>query len=108
MDHGFGGAVTVRDTVGPALVVELVLLDTTPFESTPMIVNEYVLAGVTPLGVVVVGVLVAHPGTSISAALRIRSAVSSQAFLVLLLVEGPNPIRPSKGSEHHKPYKARE
>jgi hypothetical protein len=40
MDHYFGGAVTVKETVGPALVVELVLLDTTPFESTPMMVNE--------------------------------------------------------------------
>jgi hypothetical protein len=30
MDHGFTGAVTVSETVGPALVVELVLLETTP------------------------------------------------------------------------------
>jgi len=39
MDYGvLGGAVTVRLTVGP-LLVELVLLETTPLESTPMIVN---------------------------------------------------------------------
>ena len=33
-----GGAVTVSVTVGPVLV-ELMLLDTTPFESTPTIVK---------------------------------------------------------------------
>jgi hypothetical protein len=35
---GLGGSVTVRVTIGP-LLVELVLLETTPLESTPVIVN---------------------------------------------------------------------
>ena len=34
-----GGAVTVKLTVGP-LVVVLMLLEATPLESTPVIVNE--------------------------------------------------------------------
>jgi hypothetical protein len=55
MAHGvLGGAVTVKLTVGP-LVVVLMLLEATPLESTPTIVNVYVLAGVIPFGVVVDG-----------------------------------------------------
>ena len=59
-----GGAVTVKLTLGPLLVVvvEVVLLETTPLESTPTMVNVYVFAGVTPLGVVVVVLAFPHPG----------------------------------------------
>jgi len=39
MAYGFVGAVTVRLTVGPALVVDVVLLEITPFESVPTMVN---------------------------------------------------------------------
>ncbi|PYX76504.1 MAG: hypothetical protein DMG78_01460, partial [Acidobacteria bacterium] len=62
MAHGvLGGTVTVKLTVGPVVVV-LALLEATPLESTPTIVNVYVLAGVIPFGVVVDVVLLAHPG----------------------------------------------
>lgn len=81
MAHGvLGGAVTVKLTVG-LLVVEVVLLETTPFESTPMIVNVYVLAGVIPFGVVVDVVLFAHPGIRMKAPQSTKSASTPHALL---------------------------
>ena len=50
---------TARLTVGP-LVLVLILLEETPLESTPTIVNVYVLAGVIPFGVVVDVLLLPH------------------------------------------------
>jgi len=103
MDYGFVGAVTVKETVGPA-VVEVVLLDTTPLESTPIIVNEYVLAGVIPFGVVVEGVLLPHPGIRIKAALNKSSVQRAHALLARLPRTLPAATNPNRGNDSHKPY----
>src|SRR5580765_1066819 len=107
--HGvFGGAVTVRLTVGP-LVVVLVLLETTPLESTPTIVNVYVLAGVTPFGVVVDVVLVAHPRISRKAPQITKSASTPHAlFERFPPAAAPMPAIPSSGNENQRPKALRE
>jgi len=107
MSYGFGGAVTVKETEGPALV-EVVLLDTTPFESTPIIVKEYVLGGVTPFGVVVEVVLVAHPGTRIRAPLSTSRVQSIHAFLARFPGTPATAMNPNRGNDNHKPYNRRD
>src|SRR5579864_4961032 len=109
MAHGvFGGAVTVKLTVGP-LVVVLILLEATPLESTPTIVNEYVLAGVIPFGVVVDVVLVAHPGIRMMAPPSTITASMPQAPLRRLpLAAAPKPTSPISGKEIQKPMTLRE
>ena len=89
-------------------MVEVVLLDTTPFESTPIIVKEYVLAGVIPFGVVVVVVLVAQPGTRISAALSTSRVESVHALLARLPPTPATATTPNSGNVSHKPYNGRE
>jgi hypothetical protein len=109
MAHGvFGGAVTVKLTVGPVVVV-LVLLETTPFESTPTMVNVYELAGVTPFGVVVDVPLFAHPGTRMKAPESTKSASMPHALLARFpLTAAPKPTSPSNGKENQKPMTLRE
>ena len=91
--------------MGPALVVELVLLDTTPFESTPTMVKVYEFAGVTPFGVVVeVLALFPHAGTSSIAPLTTIIASRPSAFLDLFPpAAAPNPTSPRIGSEIQNP-----
>jgi hypothetical protein len=107
MDYVFGGAVTVRETVG-ALVLVPVLLETTPFASTPMIVNEYVFAGVTPFGVVVEVVLFPHPGTRTRAPVSRRIVKNPHAFLARGPRAPPIATNPSSGKANHRPYDRRE
>jgi len=100
--------VTVKLTVGP-LVVVLILLEATPLESTPAIVNEYVLAGVIPFGVVVDVVLVAHPGISMMAPPSTITASMPQAPLRRFpLLAAPKPTSPISGKENQKPMRLRE
>jgi hypothetical protein len=108
MDYGFGGAVTVSETLGPALVLVPVLLETTPFASTPIIVNEYVFAGVIPFGVVVEVVLVPHPGTRTRVPVSTRIVRNPQVFLARGLLPLPIAMIPSRGNANHRAYKARE
>jgi len=108
MDYGFGGAVTVSETVGPALVLVPVLLETTPFASTPMIVKEYVFAGVIPFGVVVEVVLVPHPGTRTRTPVRTRIVRNPQVFLGPGLLPLAIAMNPSNGNASHNPYNTRE
>ena len=104
----FGGAVTVKLTVGPVVVV-LVLLETTPFESTPTIVNVYVLAGVTPFGVVVDGLLLPHPGMRMKAPQSTKSARMPHALLPgFPLIAAPKPTSPKSGKENQRPMTLRE
>ena len=109
MAHGvLGGAVTVKLTVGPAVVV-LLLLETTPLESTPTIVNVYVLAGVIPFGVVVDVVLVAHPGIRMKAPQITKRASTPHARLERFpLAAAPKPTSPSSGNENQRPKALRE
>lgn len=109
MSHGvFGGAVTVKLTVGPAVVV-LLLLETTPLESTPTIVKEYVLAGVIPFGVVVDVLLFAHPGTRMKAPPSTRTASMLQAPLKRFpLAAAPKPTSPISGKQNQRPMTLRE
>jgi hypothetical protein len=103
-----GGAVTVKLTVGP-LVLVVVLLETTPLESTPTIVNEYVLAGVIPFGVVVDVVLFAHPGIRMKAPQSTITASTPQAPLKRFpLAAAPTPTSPISGKENQKPMTLRE
>ena len=91
---------TVSVTVGPEVVVELVLLDTTPLESTPTIVNVYVFAGVTPFGVVVELVLFPHPGTRMIDPQSITSASIAHAFPARLRPKAaPTRVNPKIGSK---------
>jgi hypothetical protein len=102
------GEVTVRLTEGP-LLEELVLLEATPSESTPTIVNVYVLAGVTPFGVVVDVLLFPHPGTRMKAPQSTNNASTPQAFLEPLpLAAAPMPTSPSSGTVSHTPKRLRE
>lgn len=99
---------TVRLTVGP-LVLVVVLLETTPLESTPTIVNEYVLAGVTPFGVVVDVVLVAHPGIRMKAPPSTITANMPQGPLRRFpLAAAPMATSPISGKENQKPMTLRE
>lgn len=99
---------TVKLTVGP-LVLVVVLLETTPLESTPAIVNEYVLAGVTPFGVVVDVLLFAHPGIRMKAPLSTITASIPQAPLSRFpLAAAPKPTSPISGKENQKPMMLRE
>ena len=99
---------TVKLTVGP-LVVVLMLLEATPLESTPTIVNEYVLAGVIPFGVVVDVVLVAHPGIRLKAPPSTITASMPQAPLRRFpLLAAPMPTSPISGKEIQKPMTLRE
>jgi hypothetical protein len=109
MAHGvFGGAVTVKLTVGP-VVVMLLLLETTPLESTPTIVNVYVLAGVIPFGVVVDVVLFAHPGIRMKAPPSTKSASMPHAPLGRFpLTAAPKPTSPISGKVNQKPITLRE
>jgi hypothetical protein len=103
-----GGAVTVKLTVGP-LVLVVVLLETTPLESTPTIVNEYVLAGVTPFGVVVDVVLFAHPGVRMKAPPSTNTASMLQTPLKRFpLAAAPKPTSPISGKENQNPMTLRE
>jgi len=113
-DHSFiiygvlVGAVTVRLTVGPA-VVELVLLETTPAESTPTIVNVYVFAGVTPFGVVVEVVLLPQPGAIRNVPHSTTNASRPHAFRERFPANTlPMPTSPRIGSESHRPKALRE
>src|ERR1051326_1824545 len=83
MTH-LGGAVTVSDTVGPALVVEPVLLEATPLASTPTSGKVWVVAGAIPSGGRVVGVVLPHAGSKSTEPLRINRARSPQALLAFL------------------------
>ena len=99
---------TVKLTVGPVVVV-LALLETTPLESTPTIVNVYVLAGVTPFGVVVDVVLFAHPGIRVKAPQSTKSASMPHALLPRFpLTAVPKPTSPISGKENQKPMTLRE
>ena len=99
---------TVKLTVGPVVVV-LLLLETTPLESTPTIVNEYVLAGVIPFGVVVDAVLFAHPGIRMKAPPSTRTASMPQAPLKRFpLAAAPKPTSPISGKENQRPMTLRE
>jgi hypothetical protein len=103
-----GGAVTVKLTVGP-LVLVVVLLETTPLESTPTTVNEYVLAGVIPFGVVVDVVLFAHPGIRTKAPPSTNTASMPHAPLKRFpLAAAPKPTNPISGKENQKPMALRE
>lgn len=98
-----GGAVTVRLTVGTELVV-LELLEITPLPSTPMMVNVYVFAGVTPFGVLVEVLLLPHAGNRRSVPLRTKRASSPKAFVDRLPPAALNPIRARAGTGNsHKP-----
>ena len=104
----FGGAVTVRLTVGPVVVV-LVLLETTPLESTPAITNVYVLAGVTPFGVVEEVVLFPHPGIRMKVPQSTNSASTPHALLERFpLAAAPRPTTPSSGNENQSPKTLRD
>ena len=97
------GAVTVRLTVGPAPFVP-VLLDTTPSESTPTIVNVYVLAGVVPLGVVVETLLLVlpHAGSRSSDPLTTNKASSPHAFRERFPPAAtPRQMKPTIGRGNH-------
>jgi hypothetical protein len=109
MAHGvLGGAVTVKLTVGP-LVVVLMLLEATPLESTPTIVNVYVLAGVIPFGVVVDGLLFAHPGVRMKAPQSTTTVSMPQAPLKRFpLAAAPKPTSPISGKKSQKPMTLRE
>src|ERR1700756_4612232 len=109
MAHGvLGGAVTVKLTVGPLGVV-LMLLEATPLESTPTIVNVYVLAGVIPFGVVVDAVLVAHPGMRMKAPPSTITASMPHAPLRRFpLAAAPMPTSPISGKKSQKPMTLRE
>ncbi len=101
------GAVTERLTLG-LVPFEVVLLEMFPSISTPTMVNVYVLAGVTPLGVVVDVLLLPHAGISTSAPLTMKSASNPQAFLVRFPpTAAPRPARANMGSGIHKALKVR-
>src|SRR5579864_8664472 len=85
------------------------LLEATPLESTPVIVNEYVLAGVIPFGVVVDVVLVAQPGIRMMAPPSTITASMPQAPLRRFpLAAAPMPTSPISGKEIQKPMTLRE
>ena len=98
----FGGAVTPNDTVAAPLVA-VELLETTPFESTPIIVKLYVFAGVVPLGAVVdevhaFVVVLPQPGSIRIAPLRTNRATNPQIFRFLFSpVVAPRPTNPKIG-----------
>jgi hypothetical protein len=96
------GEVTVRLTVGLALVV-LVLLETTPLLSTPVTVNVYVLLGVTPFGeVAAVGLLLLHAGIRKSAPDTTKRASMPHAFRDRFPpTAAPNPTSASIGHGIH-------
>jgi len=103
-----GGAVTVKLTVGPVVVV-LALLEATPLESTPTIVNVYVLAGVIPFGVVVDVVLLAHPGVRMKTPQSTTTASMPHPPLKRFpLAAAPRPTSPISGNENQKPMTLRE
>ena len=93
---------TVRLTVGAEVLVP-VLLEITPFESIPTIVNVYVFAGVTPFGVVVlVPVVPPQEGSSRNAALATNTASTPNAFRGRLPPNAvPIPAKPSSGIDNH-------
>jgi hypothetical protein len=101
-----GGVVTVKLTLGPVLVVvEVVLLETTPLESTPAMVNVYVLAGVTPLGVVVeFGLVFPQPGVRTNVPHNTNNAITIHAPRMRFPPAAvPKATRPSRGSESQSP-----
>ncbi len=104
----FAGEVTVRLTVGLVLVVP-VLLEITPFVSTPVTVKVYVLLGVTPFGVVVeVVLLLPQAGIRKSAPLITKSASSPHAFRDFFPpATAPKPTSASRGNGIHTAQKLR-
>jgi hypothetical protein len=98
-----GGVVTVKLTLGPVLVVvEVVLLETTPLESTPAMVNVYVLAGVTPLGVVVeFGLVFPQPGVRTNVPHNTNNAITVHAPRTRFPL--PKATKPSRGKESQSP-----
>ena len=103
LSYCLGGAVTARLTVGPVFV-ELTLLETTPFESTPTMVNVYEFAGVIPFGVEVRFVVLPHAGISRTDALTTKIASKPEAFRARFPpVAAPTPTSPSSGIGSHRP-----
>ena len=89
--------------MGPVLV-ELTLLETTPFESTPTMVNVYEFAGVIPFGCETRFVVFPQAGISRKHALTTKIASNPKAFRARFPpVAAPTPTSPSSGIGSHSP-----
>jgi hypothetical protein len=85
---------------------EPALLEMLPALSTPEIVNEYELLGVTPFGVYFCGEVLPHAGISKSVPLSTKRPTSPQAFLDRFPpAAAPRPTSASIGKGSHSAQK---
>jgi hypothetical protein len=84
------------------VLVEVALLETTPFSSTPDTVKVYVPFGVTPFGVAVAVPVLLQAGSRINVPLITKRASSPQAFRDRFPpAAAPRPTSASMGKGSH-------